>query len=56
MYPGFQSLLQDRRSLKVFHNNTLKVDPEISNEFTRNKAWNETLNCPYYGLMSLRKT
>ena len=56
MYPSFQDQLQDRRSMKVFKTNDLSVDPEIVNEFTRNQAWNQTLNCPYYGLMSLRKS
>jgi len=44
----------DQRSMKVFKQNELHVDEEIRNEFSRNKAWNETFNCPYYGLMSLR--
>ena len=42
--------------MKVFKKNELNVDPDLVNKFTRNQAWNETLNCPYYGLMSLRKT
>ena len=40
----------------MFNRNQLEVDPDIDNEFSRNQAWNETLNCPYYGLMSLRQT
>ena len=56
LYPPFQEVLNDERSMKVFKKNTLEVDPEIQNEFSRNKAWNETLNCPYYGLVSLRRT
>ena len=46
----------DRRSMQVFRQNELNVDPDIENEFTRQQAWNKTLNCPYYGLMSLRMT
>ncbi len=42
--------------MKVFKCNELSVDPEIVNKFTRNEAWNQTLNCPYYGLVSLRKS
>lgn len=56
MYPGFQEQLQDRRSMKVFKTNEPVIDPDIVNRFTRNEAWNSTLNCPYFGLMSLRKT
>ena len=56
MYQPFQNQLSDHRSLKVFKTNELKVDPDIQNNFTRQKAWNDTLNCPYYGLMSLRRT
>ena len=56
MYTSFQNQLDDRRSMKVLHKNRLSVDPDIQNEFSRNQAWNETLNCPYYGLMSLRNT
>ena len=55
MYPSFKNQLDDRRSMKIFKKNSLQVDPEIQNEFSRNQAWNETLNCPYYGLVSLRK-
>ena len=40
----------------MFNRNQLEVDPDIDNEFSRQQAWNETLNCPYYGLMSLRQT
>lgn len=42
--------------MQVFRQNELTVDPEIDNEFSRQQVWNETLNCPYYGLMSLRMT
>lgn len=56
MYPAYKHQLQDQRSMKVFKKNELNVDPDLVNKFTRNQAWNETLNCPYYGLMSLRKT
>ena len=56
MYPSFKDQIDDRRSMKVFKKNSLIVDPDIQNSFTRNQAWNQTLNCPYYGLMSLRKT
>lgn len=53
----FQEIIDDQRSIKnVFKNNTLNVDPDLKNKFTRNETWNETLNCPYYGLMSLRKS
>ena len=40
----------------MFNRNQPEVDPDIDNEFSRQQAWNETLNCPYYGLMSLRQT
>ena len=46
----------DHRSMAVFHKNELRVDPEIDNEFSRQQIWNETLNCPYRGLVSLRQT
>lgn len=57
MFTPFQEQLMDRRSIQnVFNRNNLRVDPDIDNEFSRNQAWNETLNCPYFGLMSLRQT
>jgi hypothetical protein len=28
---------------------------QVSNSFSRQKAWDNTLNCSYYGLIALRK-
>ena len=56
LFPPFQEQLNDHRSMRVFKKNELHVDPDVDNEFTRQQAWNKTLNCPYYGLMSLRQT
>ena len=55
MLHSFQDLLNDKKSMKVFRQNSARVDPNTSNRFSHNETWNKVYNCPYFGLMSLRK-
>ena len=52
---SFKDQLSDKHSLKVFKSNTATVDETLINRFSHNEKWNETYNCPYYGLLSLRR-
>ena len=55
LHRTYRDQLNDKRSLQVFDKNELHVDPGIDNKFSRQETWNQTLNCPYYGLHALRQ-
>ena len=54
-FMSYKELLNDQRSMRVFSSNQAKASSNTQNRFSHNDTWNQTYNCPYYGLIAIRR-
>jgi len=52
----FQDRIHDESSLSTLMENQARGPESVHNRYSRQKKWHDTLNCPYFGLVQLRKT
>jgi len=55
MYKTYRDKIYDNKSMLVISKPEVRVTSSTRNRFSRQPAWDSTLNCSYYGLLALRK-